>query len=57
MLTKKDVASRLHFAKEHLEKGYEYWKTVIPSDETKIELFGRNAARYVWRTKGTAYNL
>ena len=29
MLTKKHVASRLNFAKEHLEKGNEYWKTVI----------------------------
>ena len=47
MLTKKHVASCLHFTKEHLEKGNSYWKTVIWSAETKIELFGRNAARHM----------
>lgn len=56
MLSKKHVASRLNFAKEHLEKGNDYWKSVLWSDETKIELFGRNAARHVWRTEGTAYD-
>jgi transposase len=55
MLRKNHVASRLSFAKEHLEKGHAFWKTVIWSDETKIELFGRNSARHVWRKEGTAY--
>ena len=39
-----------------LEKGNEYCKTVIWSDETKLELFGRNDARHVWRKQGTAYD-
>ena len=56
MQTKKHVASCLNFAKEHLEKGNEYCKTVIWSDEAKIELFGSKAARHVWRTKGTAHD-
>ena len=55
MLARKHVVSRLNFAEEHLEKGNEYWKTVIWSNTTKIELFGRNGARHVWRTKRTAY--
>ena len=55
MLTKKHVASRLNFAKEHLEKGNEYWKTVIQFDEIKTELFGRNAGRHVWRKQGRAF--
>ena len=56
MLTIKHVASLLNFARGHLEKGNEYWKTVIRSNETKIELFDCNAARHVWGTKATAYD-
>ena len=33
-----------------------YWNTVIWSDETEIQLFGRNAGRHVWRMKRTAYD-
>ena len=47
MLTKKYVASRLNSAKEHLEKGNEYWKTAIRFDETKIEFLCRIVARHV----------
>ena len=56
MLMKIHVVSRLNFSKDHLEKGNEYWKTFIWFDETKIELFGRNATRLVLMTKGTAYD-
>ncbi len=31
--------------------------TILWSDETKIELFGLNSKRYVWRKPGTAYHL
>ena len=31
------------------------WKKVLWSDETKIELFGLNAKRYVWRNPNTAH--
>ena len=31
-----------------------FWKNVLWSDETKIELFGHNDHRYVWRKKGEA---
>lgn len=57
MLNKKHVASRLKFTRDHLGNGYEFWNSIIWSDETKIEIFGPNAARHVWRTKGTAYDL
>ena len=56
ILTKKHIASCLNFEKEHLEKGNEYWKTVIWSDEAKVEPFGFNAARHVWMSKGTVYD-
>lgn len=56
LLTVKHVKSRLTFAKDHLDKGNEFWERVIWSDESKIELFGRNEARHVWRKRGTAYD-
>ena len=34
-----------------------FWRNVLWSDETKIELFGRNDHRYVWRKKGEACKL
>ena len=32
----------------------EIWRNVLWSDETKIEMFGHNDQRYVWRKKGDA---
>uniref|UniRef100_A0A669BVS3 Tc1-like transposase DDE domain-containing protein n=1 Tax=Oreochromis niloticus TaxID=8128 RepID=A0A669BVS3_ORENI len=32
------------------------WKKVLWSDETKMELFGQNAKRYVWRKTNTAHH-
>ncbi len=36
-----------------------WWVTnkILWSDETKIELFGLNSKRYVWRKPGTAHHL
>jgi len=34
----------------------DYWKNVIWSDETKVELFGINSVRRVWRRDGTAHD-
>jgi hypothetical protein len=31
-----------------------FWRNVLWSDETKIELFGHNDHCYVWRNKGEA---
>ena len=31
-----------------------FWRNVLWSDETKIELFGHNDRCYVWREKGGA---
>ncbi len=40
----------LKFAREHLNDPEEDWENVIWSDETKIELFGKNST-CVWRRK------
>ncbi|KAK5861534.1 hypothetical protein PBY51_022925 [Eleginops maclovinus] len=45
------VQARLKFARGHLDDPEEDWENVIWSDETKIELFGKNSTRRVWRRK------
>uniref|UniRef100_A0A8C5PUM9 Transposase Tc1-like domain-containing protein n=1 Tax=Leptobrachium leishanense TaxID=445787 RepID=A0A8C5PUM9_9ANUR len=55
LLSKKNIAARLKFAKEHLDVPQHYWQNILWTDETKIELFGKNTQHYVWRKKGTAH--
>ena len=43
---------RLQFTTAHGDKDRTFWRNVLWSDETKIELFGHNDHRYVWRKKG-----
>uniref|UniRef100_A0A8C5MUH2 Transposase Tc1-like domain-containing protein n=1 Tax=Leptobrachium leishanense TaxID=445787 RepID=A0A8C5MUH2_9ANUR len=42
LLSKKNIAARLKFAKEHLDVPQHYWQNILWTDETKIELFGKN---------------
>lgn len=56
LLRPRHVKARLKFALEHLDKPGRFWEKVLWSDETKMELFGRNSARHVWRKSGTAYD-
>uniref|UniRef100_A0A673Z5I4 Uncharacterized protein n=1 Tax=Salmo trutta TaxID=8032 RepID=A0A673Z5I4_SALTR len=44
--------ARLRFATAHGDKDGNFWRNILCSDETKIELFGHNDHRYVWRKKG-----
>ncbi|CDQ96990.1 unnamed protein product [Oncorhynchus mykiss] len=46
--------ARLRFATAHGDKDRTFWRNILWSDETKIELFGHNDHRYVWRKKGEA---
>jgi Fe2+ or Zn2+ uptake regulation protein len=46
--------ARLRFATTHGDKDHTFWRNVLCTDETKIELFGNNDHRYVWRKKGEA---
>ena len=41
---------------EHLQIPDAFWKQVLWTDEVKIELFGHNQQRYVWRKKGAAFH-
>lgn len=55
LLSKKNIAARLQFAQEHLDVPQQYWQNILWTDETKVELFGRNTQHYVWRKRGTAH--
>ena len=48
--------SHLEFATSHVGDKANMWKKVLWSDETKIELFGLNAKRYVWWKPNTAHH-
>ncbi len=50
------VQACLKFAKDHLDDPEEVWEKAMWSDETKIELFGINSTRRVWRKKKDEYN-
>ena len=47
------MTARLEFAKWHLKDSQAMRNNIILSDETKIELFGLNAKRNIWRKPGT----
>ncbi len=52
LLKKAHVQARLKFANDSEEN----WVKVCWSDETKIELFGINSTRRVWRRRNAAYD-
>ena len=56
LLTKKNAKARLTFAKKHLDDPQDFWRNVLWTDETKVELFGRCAAHYIWRKNNTAFD-
>uniref|UniRef100_A0A8C7MLT3 Transposase Tc1-like domain-containing protein n=1 Tax=Oncorhynchus kisutch TaxID=8019 RepID=A0A8C7MLT3_ONCKI len=50
------VQARMKFANDLLDDPEEEWEKVTWSDETKIELFGLNSTRRVWRKEKDEYN-
>ncbi|XP_057673496.1 ras-related protein Rab-40C isoform X1 [Corythoichthys intestinalis] len=57
LLKKVNVHARLRFAREHLDDPEEDWENMLWSDETRIELFGRNTGSRVWKRKNTELHL
>ena len=55
-LLKVSHKSCLQFARSHVGDTANMWKKVLWSDETKIELSGLKAKRYVWRKTNTAHH-
>ncbi|KAI4895497.1 hypothetical protein NFI96_029570, partial [Prochilodus magdalenae] len=56
LLSKRHVKARLQFAHDHLEGSEADWFKVLWSDKTKVEVFGANQTRNIWRQDGTAYD-
>ncbi|KAG2468546.1 TC1A transposase, partial [Polypterus senegalus] len=56
LLSKRHIAARPEFAKRHLKDSQTMRNKILWSDETKIEFFGVNARRHVWRKPGTAHH-
>ena len=48
-LTKKNIKARFEFAKRYVNKPISFWKGVLWSDETKINVHGCDGRRYVWK--------
>src|SRR4029434_9171588 len=57
LLSARHIKARIEFAKKHMEDSQTMRNKILWSDETKIELFGVNSKRYVWRKPGTAHHL
>ena len=55
LLSRKNKAARFNFAREHLDKPEAFWKSILWTDESKIELFGHNQNCHVWRKANTAF--
>lgn len=53
-ISEKNKAKRIKFAKEHLNKGLDFWENILWSDESKFELFGTKGRKRVWRKPGEA---
>ncbi|KAL2101691.1 hypothetical protein ACEWY4_003452 [Coilia grayii] len=51
LLTQRHKKARLEFAKTYLRKPNTFWKNVLWSDETKVELFGKRHQHRVYRKK------
>jgi hypothetical protein len=51
-LSKKHRRERMDFAITHQDWTVEDWKTVVWSDETKINRFGSDGRKWVWKRAG-----
>ncbi|KAL0148387.1 hypothetical protein M9458_056287 [Cirrhinus mrigala] len=57
LLSVRHIKAHMEFAKKHLKDSKMVRNKILWSDETKMELFGLNSKRYVWRKPGTAHHL
>lgn len=56
-INKKNQLKRLNFARDHLSKPMTFWDNVLWSDESKINLFGGDGNRRVWRKPNEALKI
>ena len=55
LLFKTNIAAHVKFANDHMDDPEGYWKNIVWTDESKVEPFGLNEKRYVWRKPNTAF--
>ena len=56
LLSKRHKTAGFELSKRHLKDSQTMSIKILWSDETKIELFGLNTKRHVWRKPGTAHH-
>lgn len=53
-ISMKNQCKRLQYALNYVSKILSFWDSIIWSDETKVNLFGSDGHKKVWRKKGEA---
>jgi hypothetical protein len=53
LLIKRHMTAHFEFVKRHLKYSQTMRNKILWSDQTKIELFGLNAKRHLWRKPGS----